>query len=58
MEIKSSADLVGITRIYQYQPDDARLRAVFVNHKVGAHRIEILTTQDKLNIDPKVRQQW
>jgi len=56
--MKSSAYLVRITRIYQYQPDNVRLGAVFVNHKAGAHRIEILTTQDKLNIDPKVGQQW
>jgi exodeoxyribonuclease V alpha subunit len=50
--------LVRITRIYQYQPDSVRLGAVFVNNNKGAHRIEILTTQDKLNIDPKVGQQW
>lgn len=56
--MKSSAYLVRITRIYQYHPDNVRLGAVFVNHKAGAHRIEILTTQDKLNIDPKVGQQW
>jgi len=56
--MKSSAYLVRITRIYQYHPDNVRLGAVFVNHKAGAHRIEILTTQEKLNIDPKVGQQW
>lgn len=56
--MKSSAYLVRITRIYQYHPDNVRLGAVFVNHKAGAHRIEVLTTQDKLNIDPKVGQQW
>lgn len=56
--MKSSAYLIRITRIYQYRPDNVRLGAVFVNHKAGAHRIEILTTQDKLNIDPKVGQQW
>lgn len=56
--MKSSAYLVRITRIYQYRPDNVRLGAVFVNHNAGAHRIEILTTQDKLNIDPKVGQQW
>lgn len=50
--------LVRITRIYQYRPDSVKLGAVFVNTSVGAHRIEILTTQDKLNIDPKVGQQW
>lgn len=56
--MKSSAYLVRITRIYQYHPDNVRLGAVFVNHKAGAHRVEILTTQDKLNIDPKIGQQW
>lgn len=56
--MKSSAYLVRITRIYQYRPDSVRLGAVFANHKAGAHRIEILTTQAKLNIDPKVGQQW
>ncbi len=56
--MKSSAYLIRLTRIYQYRPDNVRLGAVFVNHKAGAHRIEILTTQDKLNIDPKVGQQW
>ena len=56
--MKSSAYLVRITRIYQYRPDNVRLGAVFVNHNLGAHRIEILTTQEKLNIDPKVGQQW
>lgn len=56
--MKSTAYLVRITRIYQYHPDNVRLGAVFVNHKAGAHRVEILTTQDKLNIDPKIGQQW
>ena len=56
--MKSSAYLVRITRIYQYRPDNVKLGAVFVNSGAGAHRIEILTTQDKLNIDPKVGQQW
>ena len=56
--MKSSAYLVRITRIYQYRPDNVRLGAVFVNQKAGAHRIEILTTQNKLNINPKVGQQW
>jgi len=56
--MKRGAYLVRITRIYQYRPDNVRLGAVFVNHNAGAHRIEILTTQDKLNIDPKVGQQW
>jgi exodeoxyribonuclease V alpha subunit len=50
--------LVRITQIYQYQPDSVRLGAVFLNARAGAHRIEILTTQEKLNIDPKVGQQW
>jgi exodeoxyribonuclease V alpha subunit len=54
----NSAYLVRITRIYQYHPDNVRLGAVFVNPGAGAHRIEILTTQEKLNIDPKVGQQW
>ena len=58
MEMKSSAYLVRITRIYQYRPDNVRLGAVFVNPVAGAHRIEILTTQNKLNIDPKIGQQW
>lgn len=56
--MNSSAYLVRITRIYQYRPENVRLGAVFVNPGAGAHRIEILTTQDKLNIDPKVGQQW
>lgn len=56
--MKSSAYLVRITNIYQYRPDNVRLGAVFVNQKAGAHRIEILTTQNKLNINPKVGQQW
>jgi exodeoxyribonuclease V alpha subunit len=50
--------LVRITCIYQYKPDSVKLGAVFVNHKAGAHRIEILTTQNQLNIDPKIGQQW
>lgn len=56
--MKSSAYLVRITGIYKYRPDNVKLGAVFVNPSAGAHRIVILTTQDKLNIDPKVGQQW
>lgn len=50
--------LVRITRIFQYKPDNVKLGAVFLDHKAGAHRVEILTTQNRLNIDPKVGQQW
>lgn len=56
--MSDSAYLIRITRIYQYRPDNVQLGAVFVHHSAGAHRIIILTTQDKLNIDPKVGQQW
>lgn len=56
--MSDSAYLIRITRIYQYRPDNVQLGAVFVNPSAGAHRIVILTTQDKLNIDPKVGQQW
>lgn len=58
MEMSNSAYLIRLTRIYQYSPDNVRLGAVFVNAGAGAHRIEVLTTQNKLNIDPKVGQQW
>lgn len=56
--MSNSAYLIRLTRIYQYSPDNVRLGAVFVNAGAGAHRIEVLTTQNKLNIDPKVGQQW
>jgi|TARA_R110001583_G_scaffold184002_1_gene342888 exodeoxyribonuclease V alpha subunit len=56
--MSNSAYLIRITQIYQYRPDNVQLGAVFVNPSAGAHRIIILTTQDKLNIDPKVGQQW
>jgi exodeoxyribonuclease V alpha subunit len=58
MEMSDSAFLIRITRIYQYHPDNVQLGAVFLNPKAGAHRVVILTTQDKLNIEPKVGQQW
>jgi len=58
MEMSDSAYLIRITRIYQYHPDNVQLGAVFLNPSAGAHRIVILTTQDKLNIAPKVGQQW
>ncbi|MAE00999.1 ATP-dependent DNA helicase [Pseudoalteromonas lipolytica] len=58
MEMSNNAYLIRLTRIYQYSPDNVRLGAVFVNAGAGAHRIEVLTTQNKLNIDPKVGQQW
>ena len=58
MEMSNNTYLVRLTRIYQYSPDSVRLGAVFVNSGAGAHRIEVLTTQDKLNIDPKIGQQW
>lgn len=54
----SSSFLVRITQIYQYQPDNVRLGAQFVNRNVGAHRVIILTKQDNLNIEPRPGQQW
>lgn len=50
--------LVRITQIYQYHPDNVQLGAVFVNQDAGAHRVIILTSQSKLNIEPRVGQQW
>lgn len=56
--MSNSTFLVRITRIYQYHPDNVQLGAVFVNQKVGAHRIVLLTTQSQLNMQPRVGQQW
>ncbi|MPW31636.1 AAA family ATPase [Agarivorans sp. B2Z047] len=56
--MSNSNFLVRITRIYQYHSDNVQLGAVFVNHKAGAHRIILLTTQSQLNIQPRVGQQW
>lgn len=56
--IVNDSFMVRITRIYQYLPDSVRLGAVFLNPKSGAHRIEVITNQSRLNIDPKVGQQW
>ncbi len=56
--MSNSAFLVRITQIYQYHPDNVQLGAVFVNQKVGAHRIVLLTTQSQLNMQPRVGQQW
>jgi len=53
-----NAYLIRITQIYQYHPDNVQLGAVFLNASSGAHRIVVLTTQDKLNMTPKVGQQW
>lgn len=50
--------LIRITQIYQYHPDNVQLGAVFINNNAGAHRIIILTRQNKLNIEPRVGQQW
>lgn len=50
--------LVRITQIYQYQPDNVKLGAVFLNHDAGTHRVVILTSQSKLNIEPRIGQQW
>lgn len=58
MEMSNTAFLVRITRIYQYHPDNVQIGAVFLNPSAGAHRVLILTTQDKLNIEPRVGQQW
>lgn len=56
--MSNSAFLVRITSIYQYHPDNVQLGAVFVNQKVGAHRIVLLTTQNQINMKPQVGQQW
>lgn len=58
MEMNNPHFLVRITQIYQYNPDNVQLGAVFVNHDAGAHRVIILTSQSKLNIEPRVGQQW
>lgn len=59
MEINNDAFLVRITRVYKYSPDNVQLGAKFINgHRAGAHRIIILTTQNKLNIEPRIGQQW
>lgn len=58
MEMSDNAFLVRITRIYQYQPDNVQLGAQFLNCEAGAHRVIILTTQNKLNMEPRLGQQW
>ena len=59
MEVNNDAFLVRLTQIYKYSPDSVQLGAQFVNAQpAGAHRITILTTQDKLNFEPRVGQQW
>ena len=56
--MSNTAFLIRLTQIYQYTPDNVQLGAVFLNHRAGAHRIIISTTQDKLNIEPRIGQQW
>jgi len=58
LEMSNDAFLVRLTQIFRYSPDNVQLGAVFLNHRAGAHRIIILTTQNKLNCEPKVGQQW
>ena len=59
MEVSNEAFLVRLTQIYQYSPDAVRLGAQFVYaQRAGAHRITILTTQDKLTFEPRIGQQW
>jgi exodeoxyribonuclease V alpha subunit len=51
--------LVRITQLYTYKADDVQLGAVFINQNYsGAHRVKIITTQNRLNMKPTVGQQW
>lgn len=50
--------LVRITQIYQYHPDNVQLGAQLLNLDAGAHRVVIITSQDKLNMEPRPGQQW
>tara|TARA_R110001592_G_scaffold177796_1_gene418190 strand:+ start:2450 stop:4633 length:2184 start_codon:yes stop_codon:yes gene_type:complete len=56
--MSNTAFLIRLTQIYQYTLDNVQLGAVFLNHRAGAHRIILSTTQDKLNIEPRIGQQW
>jgi exodeoxyribonuclease V alpha subunit len=56
--MSSSAYLIRLTQVYRYTADNVQLGAVFLNHKAGAHKIIVLTTQNKLNMEPRVGQQW
>jgi exodeoxyribonuclease V alpha subunit len=58
MEVSKNPFLVRLTQVYQYAPDNVQLGAVFVHHQAGAHRIVLLTSQNKLNFEPRPGQQW
>ncbi len=58
MEMRGREFLVRITQIYQYHPDNVQLGAQLLNFDARAHRVVIITTQDKLNMEPRPGQQW
>lgn len=49
---------IRITQIYEYKPNNVQLGGQLIDQSVGAHLVTIYTSQDKLNIEPKIGQHW